>query len=441
MGVLLRLGDVELPPARLRDRAGETRHDLRREGDLDRKARLVLGHRDDEEAGGRRPTRGRRPVEARRTSRRRARVELTGAVGPEVRVDEHLAVEDDAVGPVDRPSAARTRRSRRGRTRPRSPRVADARGVRRRGRSRRSPSGSGPSACHDPSRSSGPRRWRSGHRDGRRRARSSRSATKPSADAGGVSRPSSSAWTRTRGRLRAARQLGQGDEVTVVRVDATGADQADDVQRPVRRSPARTASASRSAGRSKNDPSAMAASIRGRSWSTGRPAPMLRCPTSELPICPGRQPDRLARGLEPGMRPALEEAAPAGMRAAAIASARGSEPIPNPSMTTRTIGAGAAGAGHVPLRVPPPSRPGAGHDRGHLVGLERGAADERAIDRRLGHELVDVRRRDAPAVEDRRSLAAIVEAEVRKGRRIAPAISAASAPPALRPVPIAQTGS
>ena len=36
---------------------------------------------------------------------------------------------------------------------------------------------------------------------------------------------------------------------------------------------------------------------------------------------------------------------------------------------------------------------GARHDAGHLVGLERGPADERAVDRRLGQEFADIGRR------------------------------------------------
>ena len=49
---------------------------------------------------------------------------------------------------------------------------------------------------------------------------------------------------------------------------------------------------------------------------------MFRCPTSELPIWPGRQPDGLARGLEPRVRPAREQArARPASRAAAMASA------------------------------------------------------------------------------------------------------------------------
>ena len=49
----------------------------------------------------------------------------------------------------------------------------------------------------------------------------------------------------------------------------------------------------RSAGAFSNSPLAIAALMRGRSCITRRPAPMLRCPTSELPICPGGSPTSL----------------------------------------------------------------------------------------------------------------------------------------------------
>jgi hypothetical protein len=84
----------------------------------------------------------------------------------------------------------------------------------------------------------------------------------------------------------------------------------------------------------------------------------------------------------------------------------------------------------------------AGDHAGHLVGLERRAADEAAVDRMLGQELADVGAGDAAAVQDRhvsalwpqpRSAASVA--------RIASAMAAASALEAVRPVPIAQTGS
>ena len=104
-------------------------------------------------------------------------------------------------------------------------------------------------------------------------------------------------------------------------------------------STARRQAASR-AGRSKNEPSAIAASMRGRSCRTGRPAPRLRCPTSELPIWPGGRPTSPseAPSVEWGQRASSPRHV--GMGAAAIASAAGSRPMPNPSRTTRTIGRG-----------------------------------------------------------------------------------------------------
>ena len=80
-------------------------------------------------------------------------------------------------------------------------------------------------------------------------------------------------------------------------------------------------------------------------------------------------------------------------------------------------------------------------DAGHLVGLERGAADERPVDRRLGQELADVGRRDAAAVQDRERAGTSPQPMASSVARMASAIAAASMPVALRPVPIAQTGS
>ena len=98
--------------------------------------------------------------------------------------------------------------------------------------------------------------------------------------------------------------------------------------------------ASSRAGRCANDPSAIAASIRGRSWSTGLPAPRLRWPTSELPICPGGSPTASsdARSRACGQR--SRSARQLGIGVLAIASSAGTAPIPKPSSTTRTIGRG-----------------------------------------------------------------------------------------------------
>ena len=85
---------------------------------------------------------------------------------------------------------------------------------------------------------------------------------------------------------------------------------------------------------------------------------------------------------------------------------------------------------------------GPSHHAGHLVGLEGGAADQAAVDRMLGQELADVRAGHAAAVQDRHILGSLPQPRSAASvERIASAIAAASAPEALRPVPMAQTGS
>ena len=58
------------------------------------------------------------------------------------------------------------------------------------------------------------------------------------------------------------------------------------------------ANASFSTGFAASEPSAQARLMRVSSWNTTRPAPMLRWPTSEFPICPSGRPTGLARRLE-----------------------------------------------------------------------------------------------------------------------------------------------
>ena len=323
-----------------------------------------------------------------------------------------------------------------------------------RGRSRRSRARSAPSAGRGPWRSSGRRPSRCARPGGPRRGGARGRRRSRCAERGGVSRPSSSAWTRTDGDAPSRGQLGERDEMPVVGVDAAGADQADEVQPAVR--PGRRDRRPRaSAGRSKNEPSAIAASIRGRSWRTGRPAPRLRWPTSELPIWPGGRPTASsdAREAARAARRRAGRARPASVRrrsrrppgrarcrsrrgrrgrsAAAGVRSRQSASVTERGHGTRVSGAGRGG------------HAGAGDDAGHLVGLQRRAADERAVDRGLGQELADVRRGDAAAVQHRQAVGAAAPQPadcdgVRGSRR-------PSRPHprrvALRPVPIAQTGS
>ena len=77
------------------------------------------------------------------------------------------------------------------------------------------------------------------------------------------------------------------------------------------------------------------------------------------------------------------------------------------------------------------SRPGRAADRRERARLERGAADERAVDGRLGHQLDGVLGLDGAPVEDTR-LVQVLDRLVRP---------CASSGVAVFPVPIAQTGS
>ena len=175
-----------------------------------------------------------------------------------------------------------------------------------------------------------------------------------------------------------------------------------------------------------NEPSAIAASMRGRSWSTGRPAPRLRWPTSLLPIWPGGQADRRARRLERRVRPRRRGArASAASAAAAMASAAGRGRRRSHRGRRARVGRGRApGPGRAQRGRRRPSRracggePGARDDAGHLVDLEARAADQRAVDGRLGEELADRRAGDAAAVEDRQCVRAAVGARrARRGSR------------------------
>ena len=191
----------------------------------------------------------------------------------------------------------------------------------RRGRSRRSRARPVPSGGRGPSRSSAHRRSRSGRPDGPSARRRSRSTTKPRPDDGGVSRPSSRAWMRDLGDAFATGQLGQRDDMAVVGMDAARADEADDME-DARPSRAR-AQAARKAGRSKNEPSAMAASIRGRSWRTGPARAEVQVPDLRVAHLARRQADRLlgrARARSCGQL--AEQARHVGIGAAAIGVGR-----------------------------------------------------------------------------------------------------------------------
>ena len=154
---------------------------------------------------------------------------------------------------------------------------------------------------------------------------------------------------------------------------------------------------------------------------------------------PRRQTDGVLGGSQRGVRPAREQAAPVRHRGGGdrVGGRVAADPEPIEDDEDDRVGddsrGGAAGAG---------GQSGPGDDPGHLVGLQRGATDQRAIDARLGQELRDVRGGDAPAVQDRQVLGGTPppQPDQRAGGSPRPSPRRPSRGP-FRPVPIAQTGS
>ena len=186
--------------------------------------------------------------------------------------------------------------------------------------------------------------------------------------------------------------------------------------------------------------------MRGRSWRTGRPAPRFRWPTSVLPIWPVRQADGVRRSLS-----GRAASAPAARARWACVPRRSRRRPGRARCRNHRAPRGRSGAAGRPTAVTTaaaPSavarrQPGAGHDAGHLVELERRRRPGRRRSR-LGEELADVALRDAAAVQDRRPSRAPLRP--RRASREARPGSRRPSPPrrrrvAFRPVPIAQTGS
>src|SRR5215813_2289859 len=85
-------------------------------------------------------------------------------------------------------------------------------------------------------------------------------------------------------------------------------------------------------------PLAIAASMRGKSCITRRPAPMLRCPTSELPICPSGRPTSLPEVRNKACGQVAHRWSKLGVRAWRIALSATSSRQPQPSSTTSMTG-------------------------------------------------------------------------------------------------------
>ena len=103
--------------------------------------------------------------------------------------------------------------------------------------------------------------------------------------------------------------------------------------------PRKTLSAARfSTGFSKKSPSRTDFEMRVYSWYTMRPAPMFRCPTSELPICPSGRPTASPLAPIDVCEYSRNILSRFGFRAAAIALPRASSERPKPSSITSMVG-------------------------------------------------------------------------------------------------------
>ena len=93
-----------------------------------------------------------------------------------------------------------------------------------------------------------------------------------------------------------------------------------------------------SAGARLISPIAIASVMRGRSCITRRPAPILRCPTSELPICPSGRPTSLPDVRRKACGQVAHSRSKLGVRACRTALSAGSSRQPQPSSTTSMTG-------------------------------------------------------------------------------------------------------
>src|SRR5438105_6711334 len=159
------------------------------------------------------------------------------------------------------------------------------------------------------------------------------------------------------------------------------------------------AQAAVSAGFVSKDPSSIASEMRGRSCSTRKPAPRLRWPTSELPIWPAGSPTAVPAASSRECGQCARSPCQVGMSAASNAFRFGSSLIPKPSRTHRTTGFGGRAA-LVDTRRSAVQLSCASDDVCEPLRVEGGAADEGAVNVRLGEELTSIVGCHAAAVQD-----------------------------------------
>ena len=135
-------------------------------------------------------------------------------------------------------------------------------------------------------------------------------------------------------------------------------------------------------------PSRTAASIRARSCGTIAPAPRLRCPTSELPICPSGRPTASPFAVSVVCGCSAHSPSNTGVSASETAFPGPSGASPQPSSTTRQT----RGDGHAAAAASTIAR--------EVVGVEARAADQRAVDVGQRQQLGGVVGLARAAVED-----------------------------------------
>src|SRR6478672_6574805 len=168
---------------------------------------------------------------------------------------------------------------------------------------------------------------------------------------------------------------------------------------------------------SKKLPSAIASSIRARSCLTIAPAPRLRWPTSELPICPSGRPTSRpwAESRVRGQRSQSESKTGVSAREIALPGPGSASPQPS-RMTSATEGSGRLTGARLAR-----GSPGGLDDLGEGVGLEAGAADQGTVDLPAAEQLGGVVGLDRAAVEDAQLLgcaAALADDVANEGDRL-----------------------
>ena len=428
MGVLLGLGDVQLALAAAGDHLGQRRlRRPRRKRDRVVPALAVLGQRGQVHLGALAP---RELVELGLAQRAH---QLASPVGAEVEVQDRVAVGDSVVVADHRRADELVGLAALG-TSPRWPPRRWRPAGPARGRSRRRRAAFDSSGRRGPSRSSG--RSTVPIRPACRSQRSS-SARYPAPAVGRVSRPSVNACTTRSGTPSSSGQLDARLDVLPARVDTAVGDQAHQVQAPAGARARRLAGGLQggvleeaAVGDRVVDPGQVLLDDRSRAEVEVPDLGVAHLALGKAHVAPA--------GRQGGVRVALPQTVEDRRRSLADRVSRApASARPQPSSTTSAsegtgISPGPLGDGHGARGR---------RDGGEVVRVEAGSADERAVDAVLAEDLGCVAGLHGAAVEDANRLAGRAVVLSPTSERMKAIASAAWSGVALRPVPIAHTGS